>query len=111
MRKISTNWQIRIGTLSAHVIISLQGFLLIPIIIKNAGTDSYGLYVLVSAFVSLFLGVSPLGTNVFVRRNLVKLHDRVSRGKLLSKVMFLQISIASIIYIILLLSSILNFIK
>ena len=111
MRKISTNWQIRIGTLSAHVIISLQGFLLIPIIIKNAGADSYGLYVLVSAFVSLFLGVSPLGTNVFVRRNLVKLHDRESRGKLLSQVMFLQISIASIIYIILLLSSILNFVN
>lgn len=103
MKNLENNWGDRLGSLVSHMIISLQGFILIPIIIKNSGEADFGLFTLVSGFVSLFLGISPIGTNIHLRRNLVKEQTQKERSLAVFNIIFLQLSIVSICFVSLLL--------
>lgn len=57
-------------TLGAHVLVFAQGLVLIPIVIKTAGTEVYGELVLAVTYLGLLFSVSSIGVGFMAKRNL-----------------------------------------
>ena len=52
-----------ISTIGTHILIALQGVLLIPVIIKTSGVDLYGNYVLIVSMLGFIYGISSFGVS------------------------------------------------
>ena len=49
------------NTLIVHILVFIQGIVLIPLIVKNSGVDVYGMYVLLITILSFSYGISSFG--------------------------------------------------
>jgi O-antigen/teichoic acid export membrane protein len=65
-----------------HVLISIQGIILMPIIIKTVGATVYGGYILLASLVGFVFGISSFGTGFNRSRLLPSAQDRVTRQEL-----------------------------
>lgn len=52
-----------ISTIGSHILIALQGVLLIPVIIKTSGVELYGNYVLIVSMLGFIFGISSFGVS------------------------------------------------
>ena len=52
-----------VSTISTHILIALQGVLLIPVIIKTSGVELYGNYVLLVSMLGFIFGISSFGVS------------------------------------------------
>lgn len=59
-----------------------QGIILLPIIIRMAGAESYGAYILLMSLVSFLFGISSLGVGYRFKRKFSGIEDRESRRSL-----------------------------
>lgn len=50
-------------TLAAHLLVLVQGLVLTPIVIKVAGAETYGGYVIVLTYLGVIAGISSLGVS------------------------------------------------
>ena len=52
-----------VSTIGAHILIALQGVLLIPVIIKTSGVELYGNYILLVSMLGFIFGISSFGVS------------------------------------------------
>lgn len=52
-----------VSTIAVHILIALQGVLLIPVIIKTSGVELYGNYVLLISMLGFIFGISSFGVS------------------------------------------------
>jgi O-antigen/teichoic acid export membrane protein len=52
-----------VSTIGTHILIALQGVLLIPVIIKTSGVELYGNYVLLVSMLGFIFGISSFGVS------------------------------------------------
>lgn len=71
-----------ISVLATHVLISLQGLLLTPILIKTAGVTLFGGYILLISMVGFLFGISSFGVGFRCRRFLPGIEDKQKRKPL-----------------------------
>jgi O-antigen/teichoic acid export membrane protein len=57
-----------IQTLAGHLLVFVQSLILIPIIIKVAGPETYGTYVLIISYMSIMFGISSMGVGINAKR-------------------------------------------
>ena len=89
--------------LSGHVLIYLQGIILMPIIIKSVGVTTYGGYILLISAIGFIFGISSLGVGFEYKRYFPASADNQSRRELfypqflfqLMSVLFLSLVIVS----------------
>lgn len=55
-------------SLVAQALISVRGFLVVPLLIKTVGNDKYGEFVLLFSFLNFFYGISSLGSGFHFKR-------------------------------------------
>jgi O-antigen/teichoic acid export membrane protein len=55
-------------TLAGHLLIQLQGLVLIPVVVKVSGPAVFGGYVLLLSYASIVFGVSSLGVGISAKR-------------------------------------------
>lgn len=88
---------------TGNFLVTIQGILLIPVIIKIGGAEVYGGYVLLSSVVSLIYGISAFGVGYHRSRYLPSARDRVARKKLFYPPLifrFLSLMILSFVFIL-----------
>ena len=71
-----------ITVLATHVLISVQGLLLTPILIKTAGVTLYGGYILLISMIGFIFGISSFGVGFRCRRFLPGIEDKKERKPL-----------------------------
>lgn len=71
-----------ITVLASYILISLQGLLLTPILIKTAGITLYGGYVLLISMIGFIFGISTFGVGFRCKRFLPGIDDRQKRKAL-----------------------------
>ncbi len=57
-----------VQTLAGHLLIFVQGLLLVPFIIKVSGPETYGAYLLLLSYVSIVFGISSMGVGISAKR-------------------------------------------
>lgn len=88
---------------AGNFLVTVQAIILIPVIIKIAGVEVYGGYVLLSSIVALIYGISAFGVGYHRSRYLPSALDRVTRKKLFYPPLifrFLSLIILSFVFII-----------
>ncbi len=55
-------------TLAGHLLIFVQGLVLTPIVIKVAGAETFGAYVLLISYMGIMYGISSMGVGVSAKR-------------------------------------------
>lgn len=79
--------------LSGHILIYLQGIILIPIIIKSVGVTIYGGYILLISAIGFLFGISSLGVSFRCKRYLPSSLDFKSRRELFYPQLFWQAAV------------------
>ncbi|MFZ3169719.1 MAG: polysaccharide biosynthesis C-terminal domain-containing protein [Candidatus Methanoperedens sp.] len=77
--------------LSGHILIYLQGIILMPIIIKSVGVTIYGGYVLLTSALGFLFGISSLGVGFRCKRYLPSSTDKKLRCELFYPQLLFQI--------------------
>ena len=70
-------------TFLAQLLLLLRGLLVMPIIVKMAGVDVFGAYVILGSFITFVYAVSALGTNYTYRRQLPSTNSLSQRRALM----------------------------
>lgn len=78
-------------TLAAHLLVFLQGLVLTPIVIKAAGPDIFGAYVLLISYLGIVFGISSMGVGVSAKRWLPGISDPAERAALFYPQFWFQI--------------------
>ncbi len=55
-------------TLAGHLLVFVQGLVLTPIVIKVAGPETYGAYVLLISYMGIMFGISSMGVGISAKR-------------------------------------------
>lgn len=55
-------------TLAGHLLVFVQGLVLTPVVIKVAGPETFGGYVLLISYMSIMFGISSMGVGVSAKR-------------------------------------------
>jgi O-antigen/teichoic acid export membrane protein len=55
-------------TLAGHLLVFVQGLVLTPIVIKVAGPETYGTYILLISYMSIMFGISSMGVGFNAKR-------------------------------------------
>lgn len=79
----------------------LKAFILMPIIIKTAGVEVYGGYVLLNSLLSITFGISSMGVGITARRYMPSCKTMVERGRLFYPQLifgFLSIVVLSLLF-------------
>ncbi len=79
-----------------HALIQIKGLVLLPIIIKTAGTTIYGGYVLVTTVLRLFFGISSFGAGFRYRRFMPSTEDRGERQVLFYPQFYFQLLVIGV---------------
>jgi len=67
-------------TLVGHLLVFVQGLVLTPIIIKVAGPEIYGAYILCISYMSIMYGISSMGVGINAKRWLPSTMDMENRA-------------------------------
>jgi O-antigen/teichoic acid export membrane protein len=95
--------------LVSHILIYMQGIILIPLIIKSAGVTIYGGYILLTSGIEFIFAISSFGVGFRYKRFLPSARDIKSRCELFyPQLLFQIISIVVLSFVILLLGPFLS---
>lgn len=67
-------------TLAAHLLVFAQALVLTPVVIKIAGPEIYGAYVLLISYMSIMFGISSMGVGISAKRWLPSTPDAAGRA-------------------------------
>lgn len=102
---IRDNLMVTIG----HILVYAKGIILLPILIKNIGANSYGGYVLLMTGMGFISGVSTLGVGFKFKRFMPSTGGTIEKRNLFYPQFFFQLISAFVVSLLLIISS--NFIK
>ncbi|HEX7640046.1 MAG TPA: lipopolysaccharide biosynthesis protein, partial [Burkholderiaceae bacterium] len=71
-----------VQTLVCHLLVFAQGLVLTPLVVKSAGAQAYGAYVLLMPALAVLSALSPLGVGLLARRELPSASDAEHRARL-----------------------------
>ena len=84
-------------TLSGHILIFAQGLVLIPIILKASSTETLGLYVVLSSYLSIVHGFSSFGVGIKKKRYLPSADTNVEKANIFYPQFWFQLMSVSLI--------------
>jgi O-antigen/teichoic acid export membrane protein len=87
-------------TLAAHLLIFAQGLVLTPVIIKVAGLEIYGGYILLLSYLGIIFGISSAWVGIKAKRYLPSTIDSKSRADKFYPQFWFQISLAIVLALI-----------
>jgi O-antigen/teichoic acid export membrane protein len=87
-------------TLSGHILIFAQGLVLIPIILKASSTETLGLYVVLSSYLSIVHGFSSFGVGIKKKRYLPSADTNVEKANIFYPQFWFQLMSVSLISLI-----------
>lgn len=89
--------------LASHILIYMQGIILIPLIIKSAGVTIYGGYILLTYAIDFLFGISSFGVGFKYKRFFPSSKDVKSRRKLFYPQLLFQITSIFLLSLVILL--------
>jgi O-antigen/teichoic acid export membrane protein len=93
-RKLGSSFAV---ALAGQVLSNLQGLLVLPLVIKLAGTASYGAFVLINTTVVVALGLVGTLTTYRYRRSLVSADDAPTRRRLFEPQFTIQLIVLALL--------------
>jgi len=86
-------------TLVTHALISLKGFIVMPLIIKFVGINIYGGAILIQSMTGLIFGISSFGIGIKMKRYLPSVKGREEKINVFYKQFYFRLIIMLIIFI------------
>jgi O-antigen/teichoic acid export membrane protein len=71
-----------LATIGFQIVSYIAGFLLIPIIVKTSGEETYGYYVIFISLIGIVSASSPLGADFALRRFMPSLDNKTDRARI-----------------------------
>jgi len=84
-------------TLIAHAIISLKGFVVMPLIIKFVGIKIYGSTILIQSMIAFIFGISSIGVGIKMKRYLPSAKGKEEKRNIFYKQFYFRLIIMLII--------------
>ena len=97
MSEKNTLYRSIFSVLFAQLLLLLRGLLIMPVVIKTAGTAVFGAYVVLGSFITFIFAVSAFGTNYAYRRNLPSASSLLEQRALLIPQLIFRLAMTSLV--------------